>query len=155
MTLTVRRAVPADISALAQLRWSWRVDEAGEQPVGTREDYLDSLREWWTTHPHHVAVLAEEPDAEGAVGMAWLAVGDRVPSPAGVRRRSAWLQSVYERPAHRDCGTGRKLLALVAEIASAENCAYVAVHPSPRSTSLYERCGYAISEGLRELRLDR
>ncbi|MGI8722666.1 MAG: GNAT family N-acetyltransferase [Geodermatophilaceae bacterium] len=155
MTLTVRRAVPADSSALAALRWTWRVHEAGEQPVGTREEFLDSMREWWTVHPDHVAVLAEEAEAGRVVGMAWLALGDRVPSPAGVRRRSAWLQSVYIRPDLRGGGIGSGLLARVAEIARTEDCAYVAVHPSPRSTSLYERCGYALSEDLRELRLDR
>jgi len=131
MMLTVRRAAPADSSALAALRWTWGVDEAGEQPVGTREDFLDSLRQWWTTHPDHVAV-AEQAQAGRAVGMAWLALGDRVPSPAGVRRRSAWLQSVYVRPDLRGRGIGSGLLARVAEIARTEECAYVAVHPSLR-----------------------
>ena len=155
MSVAVRRAETADVAALASLRWTWRVEEVGEQPAGSAEQYLDSMREWWTTHPDHAAVLAEESDAGTGVGMAWLAMVDRVPSPTGVRRRSAWLRSVYVRPEFRDRGIGAKMLALVAEIARTENCAYVAVHPSPRSTSLYQRCGYTPSEGLRELRLDR
>lgn len=154
MTLTVRRAVRADSAALAALRWTWRVDEAGEQPVGTRKEFLELMREWCAVHPDHVVVLAEEAEAGSVVGMAWLALGDRVPSPGGVRRRSVWLQSVYVRPDLRGGGIGSGLLARVAEIARTEDCAYVAVHPSLRSAALYERCGYALSEGLRELRLD-
>ncbi|MBA3367518.1 MAG: GNAT family N-acetyltransferase [Geodermatophilaceae bacterium] len=155
MSVAVRRAGGQDVAALASLRWTWRVDEMGEQPSGTREEYLDFLGQWWATHPDHVAVLAEQADDGDAVGMAWLAMGDRVPSPAGVRPRSAWVQSVYVRPDHRARGVGSELLALVAKIARTEKCSYLAVHPSSRSISLYKRCGYAMSEGLLELRLDR
>ena len=100
MSVTVRRAGVEDITALASLRWTRRVDEMDEQPWGSRAEYLDSMRQWWATHP-----------------------------------------------------TG--MLGFVAELARTENCGYLAVHPSPRSTSFYERCGYATSEGLLELRLDR
>ncbi len=154
MSVTVRKASAEDITALAGLRWTWRVDELGERPAGNHEQFLDAMRVWWATHPDHVAVLAHQGDEVSAVGMAWLAVGDRVPSPAGPRPRSAWVQSVYVRPDRRDRGIGRGMLALVAEIGRTENCAYLAVHPSPRSTSLYERCGYVMYQGLLELRLD-
>lgn len=154
MSVTVRRAGPEDVAALASLRWGWRVDEAGEEPAGTAAQYLQTMSDWWASHPGHVAVLAQPNDAPEAVGMAWLAMGDRVPSPAGLRPRSAWVQSVYVRPDHRDRGIGRGMLGFVADVARTENCAYLAVHPSPRSTSLYERCGYASSDGLLELRLD-
>ncbi|MDQ3716407.1 MAG: GNAT family N-acetyltransferase [Actinomycetota bacterium] len=130
------------------------MNEAGEEPAGTAEEYIQTMSDWWASHPGHVAVLGQPSDALEAVGMAWLAMGDRVPSPAGLRTRSAWVQSVYVRPGHRDRGIGRELLALVAEIARTEKCAYLAVHPSPGSTSLYERCGYAMYQGLLELRLD-
>ena len=154
MTVAVRRAGVADIAALANLRWTWRVDEGGEQPACTPEEYLDTIREWWVAHPDHVAVLAQDSDAGTAAGMAWLALGDRVPGPAGARARSAWLQSVYVCPDRRGRGSGAQILGFVDQVARTEGCAFVAVHPSPASASLYARAGYALSPGLLELRLD-
>lgn len=151
----VRSAAAADAERLAALRWAWRVDERGESGLAW-PDFAAGFARWWGAHPDHLAWLAA-PDGEpsGAVGMCWLAVGDRVPGPEVWERRNGWLQSVYVRPAYRDRGVGAALVVAASEAARRLGLDYVAVHPSERSFPLYRRAGYAPAPGVLELRLGR
>jgi GNAT superfamily N-acetyltransferase len=149
----VRRATVDDAHALARLRWTWRVDERGEQ-AASFEEFADRFRSWMIDHAEaHIAFVAENPGA--AVGMAWLAVVTRVPGPEIWRRRAGLVQSVYVLPAFRDAGVGEQLVRAVSRQARDLSLDYLMVHPSERSFSLYRRVGFAESAGVLELSLSR
>jgi GNAT superfamily N-acetyltransferase len=121
------------------LRWIWRAVERGEQgnPDRFRDDFADWMAERQRTH---LPFLVE---VEGhAVGMAWLAVIERVPGPEKWTRLSGFLQSVYVTPERRDDGLGSLLVEALIDGATGEGLEYLSVHPSPRSFPFYRRLGF-------------
>lgn len=137
---TVRAATTADGVEQARLRWDWRLTE-GERPPSTLDAFTADFVTWLDghrdSHPGFVAVV----DAT-VVGIAFLAIVERVPGPGVWERRSGYVQSVYVDPAHRGAGLGRALTDAVVNEARARGLQYVSVHPSKRSLPMYQRAGF-------------
>jgi GNAT superfamily N-acetyltransferase len=149
----VRRATVDDALAVAQLRWTWRVDERGEQ-AASPDEFADRFRSWMFDHADtHFAFVAEDQGA--AIGMAWLAVVTRVPGPGVWLRQAGMVQSVYVLPHHRGRQVGEQLVRAAIAQARELSLDYLMVHPSERSFSLYRRVGFAESAGVLELSLSR
>jgi GNAT superfamily N-acetyltransferase len=134
-----RRAGPSDVDALVGLRWTWRAVERGEEGDldRFRADFAVWVRE---RRSSHVPFLVEV-DGD-AVGMAWLAILERVPGPEKWTRLSGFLQSVYVVSEHRNGGLGSLLIEALIEGARREGLEYLSVHPSPRSFPFYRRLGF-------------
>lgn len=88
----------------------------------------------------HVPFLVEEDGS--AVGMAWLAILERIPGPETWMRLSGFLQSVYVTPECRNGGLGSLLIGALVDGAREEGVEYLSVHPSPRSFPFYRRVGF-------------
>jgi GNAT superfamily N-acetyltransferase len=149
----VRRAdgaSPPDAAALAHLRYEWRATERGEQGLD-RQAFTSEVTAWMADHrdTHHpfLAMRGVEP-----VGMAWLALVERIPSPAHFSRRSAYVQSVYVVPPVRGAGVGTALMGALLDLARELDLEYVAVHPSDRAFPLYRRLGFEDAPRVLELR---
>lgn len=147
----VRAATPVDRDAVARLRWRWSVDENGATPQMAHDEYLASARAWFdaheTSHRGFVAVLDG-----GIVGIAWVALTPRFPTPQSTERVTADLQSVYVEPAHRGRGIGGRLIRAALEQAARSGAERMVVHSSPSAIRLYERAGF--SSGSRLLDID-
>jgi len=137
---TVRRATAADVADQARLRWEWRLGE-GEVPPSTLEAFTADFGAWLHAHAASHPGFVAEVDGE-AVGIAFLAVVERVPGPGVWDRRSGFVQSVYVEPARRGQGLGRALVDAVVDEARTRGLQYLSVHPSERSFPLYERAGF-------------
>jgi len=153
MTGSVRLASPdspADVTALATLRFRWRHDEGGES--GDLATFAPAFGAWWQAHAFsHLALLAE---AEGEpVGMAWLGVLERVPGPERFRRTAGMIQSVYVHPGSRGRGIGAALVEGAIATARERGLDYLGVHPSERSYPVYERAGFGRTSSVLELGL--
>jgi ribosomal protein S18 acetylase RimI-like enzyme len=139
----VRAATGDDAGALARLRFQWRSverTERGDDPQG----FERAFTEWMHEHEHtHLAFLAVRDTI--AIGMAWLAVVDRIPGPEHFTRRSGYLQSVYVVPEARDHGVGARLVRHVIEHARALGLAYLDVRSTERAISLYRSLGFGDS----------
>ena len=142
----IRAATDDDLTAVARLRWRW-VAEKDDQPNMPREEFEQIFFAWAKEHAgsHSCTVLV----CEGAViGMAWLAVLPRVPSPRAPERYSGDVQCVYVVPEHRNGGLGARLLAAVLDRAAEHGVERVTVHSSPDAVSAYTRAGFASSTRL-------
>lgn len=136
----VRPATPADVRDQARLRWQWRLAE-GERPTISQEAFTDEFGRWLASHAEtHRGFVAEVGDV--VVGIAFLAIIERVPGPEVWNRRSGYVQSLYVDPDHRGGGLGRALTDAVVFAARDGDLQYLSVHPSERSRSLYERAGF-------------
>lgn len=149
--VTVRAARPEDLPAVAALRWSWVADEQGDPDVVPRDAFVTELVRWAHEHRDSHRCLVAERDGE-LVGMAWLAITARVPSPRSLDRRTCDLQSVYVLPAHRSDGVGHALVEAAAAEAAALGAERIVVHSSERAVSLYDRAGFSSSPLLRDRR---
>lgn len=132
-----------DAPALAGLRRQWLLERGH---VGDdQERFVAAFAEWFAsnaaTHHAYLAIVDGAP-----VGMAWLAVLDRVPTPARPRRRSGDVQSVYVVPELRNAGVGAALLTAVLADARRLGLEHVTVHSSERAVALYQRTGFGTGE---------
>ncbi|MFI7606659.1 GNAT family N-acetyltransferase [Micromonospora sp. NPDC049366] len=143
--IQIRRATETDLPAAAELRWQWLL-ELDQRPQGSREDYIAYLTEWARSAPGHECFLAARGDA--VIGMAWLAITDRVPSAAAFDRRSGDLQSVYVLAAERHHGVGGQLVHAVATRAAELGLEHLTVHARALAIDLYQRHGFAMQPQL-------
>ena len=146
----IRLASVADVADLAELRYQWRSREGGER--GLDESSFESALSAWmedrrATHVPFLALNDGRP-----IGMAWLALVDRVPGPEHFIRRSAYVQSVYVVAGMRSKGIGTALMTVLLDHARTLDLDYVAVHPTERSFTLYRRLGFSDTNRVLELR---
>jgi GNAT superfamily N-acetyltransferase len=148
----IRRASIDDTAHLARLRWLWRTSERGEYGLSEPE-FETAFTRWWSGHQSgHTAFIAER--AGHPVGMAWLAIFDRIPHPGRLDRRAGNVQSVFVLEEHRNRGIGGALVEAVIAEAHARGLGYLIVHPSERSYPLYERFGFRETNRILHLDLD-
>ena len=141
--MVVRDAEAFETEAIAGLRWRWIVDRGGV-PVVSREDFVASMVAFAVANEdtHHRVVALRD----GAiVGMGWLAVLPRVPSPRAVDRASGDVQCVYVVPEERNSQIGSAIMAAILDKARALNLEHVTVHSSSAAIHLYERAGFTVS----------
>ena len=150
-TTNVRRAELEDAPNLARLRWLWRTSERGERGLSEPE-FETAFADWWSGHQSsHMAFIAES--AGRAVGMAWLAIFDRVPHPRRLDRQAGSVQSVFVLEEHRNRGIGGALIEAVIAEAHSRGVGYLIVHPSERAYPLYTRLGFAETDSILHLDL--
>jgi GNAT superfamily N-acetyltransferase len=147
----IRPAAVDDARALAGLRWTWRAVEMGERGM-SEEAFISAFTAWYTDHlEDHQAFIAEVDGR--AVGMACLAIFDRVPGPLRFVRLAGLVQSVYVIAEVRDQGVGRVLVEAVIAEARDRKLDFLIVHPSERAFPLYRRLGFAVTDTLLHLQL--
>ena len=138
----VRAGEPSDAAEVARLRWEWRVGE-GETPPGSFDDFAADFSAWTSDHAAtHLSFVAGAGPGDALVGMAWLALVERVPGPEVWLRRSAFLQSVYVDPAARGAGIGLALVEASVDEARSRQVHYVTVNPTAASVPVYRRAGF-------------
>lgn len=137
----IRLAEDHELTAVAELRWRW-VAENKRPLVTTPEEFARWFVQWAQENKtSHRCMVAVRDDA--VLGMAWLAIGPRVPSPSRLERASGDVQSVYVQPEYRATGLGGRLIDAVLTLAGDLGLERVTVHSSERAVSMYTRHGFA------------
>ncbi|WP_117215506.1 GNAT family N-acetyltransferase [Allorhizocola rhizosphaerae] len=150
-TVSVRPMRPGELPVVAGLRWQFTQEFDG--PIGyKKEEFLHHFVEWAQRNhgTHHCMVLLR---GDLIIGVAWLAITPRVPSPSSVNRRSGDLQSVYVVPAERNAGLGSLLIEAILNLARELGLERVTVHSSERAVCAYARQGFSDSPQLRHIKL--
>jgi GNAT superfamily N-acetyltransferase len=140
--LEVRPARDDELGDVAALRWHW----VHGQPYGGAslpglDDYVTAAVAWARARSDsHVAFVARSSGR--AIGMAWLALLERVPAPDRMQRLNGDLQSCYVLREFRGGGVGSRLVGAVLLEARRRGCEHVTVHASRLSVPMYERSGF-------------
>lgn len=134
------------MTTVAELRWQWALEQA-EQPTSSREEYNSTVAAFFAQNAatHH-CLFAVRDDA--VVGMAWLAVLPRIPSPGAQQRVCGDLQSVYVIASERSAGIGAVMVAAILKRAAALGLEHVTVHSSPDAVRMYARNGFGMTPRL-------
>ncbi|QRP49797.1 GNAT family N-acetyltransferase [Amycolatopsis sp. FDAARGOS 1241] len=142
----IRPARPVELEAVAGLRWRWVAERDG-LPEEERAGFVDAFAAWahdnTATHRCLVAVRTGT-----VLGMGFLAITPRAPTPAAVARSSGDLQCVYVVPEGRRDGLGGRLIDALLRLAAELGLERVTVHSSARAVPAYERHGFAMSPKL-------
>lgn len=144
--VSIRPARPDELAAVAELRWRW-AREVDRAPVVTRPEFVRQFVTWAQRNrdTHHCTVLVRD---DTPIGMAWLAIGRRVPNPGALDRMSGDVQCVYVAPEERGAGLGGLLIEAVLARARELGVERVTVHSSERAVSTYHRHGFVVSPRL-------
>lgn len=147
----VRPAAADDFPAVARLRWWW-LRETGERVAGSGEDFVEHFTAWARRNStsHRCLVLVRD---DTVIGMGWLALVQRVPTPLVPERLSGDVQCVYVVPGERDAGLGGQLIDALLELARELGLERVTVHSSFRAISAYCRRGFGTSPRLLQTHL--
>jgi GNAT superfamily N-acetyltransferase len=140
--VVIRASRPADLPAVADLRWRWSVDEGGATPAVSAAEFRDAMTAFAAVHPEtHRCVVAER---DGVVlGMGWLALSERPPTPDRPGRRvTGDVQSVYVHPDLRGRGVAGRLVSALLDLADAAGVERTSVHSSVDGETLYRRLGF-------------
>ncbi|WP_030158761.1 GNAT family N-acetyltransferase [Glycomyces sp. NRRL B-16210] len=156
MDVAIRPARSEEFEAVAGLRWRWEVEE-GEPPQVDEERFTAHFADWARRHAdsHRCTVAVRGDDAAGkkVIGMAWMAVLPRVPTPLSLDRFGGDLQSVYLVPEERAGGIGGRMVAAALADARELGLSKVTVQAGTRSIPFYARNGFAASPKLLEVEL--
>lgn len=146
-----RAATADDIHAVAELRWQWLI-ENGDEPATAREDFVRQFAQWARDNAaaHHCTVVVRD---DVVIGMAWLAIVARVPTPHALNRTSGDLQCVYVTPEERNVDVGSRLITAMLDFANELSLERVTVHSSPRAIPAYTRNGFTGSDRLLQARI--
>jgi GNAT superfamily N-acetyltransferase len=164
----VRPVEPGELAAVAGLRWQWIVENDGAAPRGAERDAFVRHFVTWAQQnasSHRCMVLVNSDVGGdiggvlggdlGIIGMAWLAVVHRVPTPHALHRASGDLQCVYVVPEARDAGLGGRLITETLARAKDLGLERVTVHSSPRAVGAYARHGFENSPRLLQAHVTR
>ena len=145
--LVIRTAEERDIDDVAALRRVWAPPADPDQPAA---EFAAFLSDWMTAHRDDILCKIAVLDGR-LIGMAWLALYERVPNPDDRNRRTGDLQSVFVLPEHRGRGIGTQLVSAVCRAADELGIRSVTVWSSAAASALYSRLGFA----RRDLLLER
>ncbi len=151
--ITIRRAERSDLEAVGGLRWQWMAENGDTPTTIQRPDFIRHFVTWAAENSasHRCMVLIRDSEV---IGMAWLAVVQRVPTPRSLHRASGDLQCVYVTPDARDSGLGGRLIAETLAAAKSLGLERVTVHSSPRAIPAYARRGFENSPRLLHARME-
>ncbi|MGV9454917.1 GNAT family N-acetyltransferase [Streptomyces sp. NPDC003635] len=149
--IVIRPAEPSDLEAVAELRWRWMAENGDTPTTIERPDFVRHFVAWAADNSasHRCTVLVRD---SVVIGMAWLAVVHRVPTPRSPHRASGDLQCVYVVPEARDTGLGGRLIDRTLAAATSLGLERVTVHSSPRAIPAYARRGFENSPRLMQAR---
>ena len=146
MSIETREATDDDLPALARLRWECHTER---HPADERDfdAYRLGFAQWWSAQQGRCrAVVAV--DGSHVVGMGFIALVDRVPSPGSLDRHHGDIQSMYVIPTHRNDGVGSKIVQGLLNLGRDAGCERIEVHSGRRAVTFYERSGFEHSHQL-------
>ena len=147
--ITIRNATESDIAdILAMVRELAVFENLETSLVASESDYRDSL---FGESPAAEAIVAACPD--GLVGYAiFFSTFSTFLGKAGI-----WLEDIFVRESHRNCGVGRQLLTAVAKIASERNAGrfeWCVLDWNQNAIDFYKRCGANVLDDWRIVRCE-
>ncbi|MFD6161999.1 GNAT family N-acetyltransferase [Nocardia sp. NPDC060256] len=145
-TTMIHPAQDDDLVGVAQLRWQWFQEVRGT-PAATQEEFIQSFVAWAQANrsSHRCLVLVEDGTV---IGMAWLAIYQRVPTVGTPQRLSGDVQSMYVVPDRRDSGLGSQLIDAVVTLADQLGLKPLTVNSSTKAINAYMRRGFVTSPEL-------
>jgi GNAT superfamily N-acetyltransferase len=141
-SLRIRRALPADADALAQLRYAFRL----ERRPATESEEAFTLRcsKWMRPRlrgdSRWTAWLAERENR--LIGQVWIQLVEKLPNPGPESELHAYLSNFFVIPRERNSGAGTRLLDAAVGHCRSVGVDTVFLWPTERSVALYRRTGF-------------
>ena len=149
----IRLARPGDSSALADLRYRFRIETV--PATETKSRFLRRCIPWMRKRfrsgscPWRCWVL---DDGKQLLGHICVQLFEKIPNPVNEPELHAYVTNFYVVPEMRSHGLGKRLLNQALSWCRARGTDAVILWATPGSKSLYHRCGFVESTDVFELR---
>ena len=145
--MNYRLATETDLPALAEMRWTWRAEEAEEddpQPVVNKGEFLDVCTTFLKQGLADGSWVYWVAEAEGElVSQIFVRRVRKVPKPDRLHDEYGYVTNVYTGPSYRNQGIGSELMRHVLAWAKAQDLEFLVVWPGEESIRFYKRAGFA------------
>ncbi|WP_405674941.1 GNAT family N-acetyltransferase [Streptomyces sp. NBC_01511] len=140
--VVIRRAESDDATALAAMRWRFKVEDGGDEVPRNEEEFTAECEQWLRSRmvgPWRawVAEVGGRP-----CGHVFVCLVEKVPSPYPGSDALGYVTNFYVAPEQRNRGLGKALLDEATGYARVRGLDTLIVWPSERSAPLYRRCGF-------------
>jgi GNAT superfamily N-acetyltransferase len=146
-----RIATEADLDALAQMRWDFRLEEAPGATVhdqaSRKEACTTFLRQGLIEQRWTYWVAQEKTQLVSHISIQRI---PKVPKPNWLDDALGYVTNVYTRPAYRGKRIGTQLMNHVLQWAREQDLESLIVWPSEMSVGFYERAGFRGSTDMLE-----
>ncbi len=147
----VRRAGPADASAMAELRYAFRTELA--PPAESEHGFVERATGWLADRLQRGSWAGWLAcDQEMPVGLVLVHLVEKVPNPVAEPESLGYVTSLYVLPRCRGRGVGEDLLRTAVRACREAGVDTVVLWPSERSVPLYRRHGFRRKGDVMELR---
>lgn len=150
--LIVRTATPADVSALARLRYEFRTALAA--PNEDAAIFIERCERWMAQRlaaGEAWRCWVAENGGE-VVGTVWLHTAEKMPNPVDESEAYGYITNFFVREDVRGNGIGAALLTAALHESEAQQLRAVILWSTPRSRALYRRLGFDVRDNLLERR---
>jgi GNAT superfamily N-acetyltransferase len=138
--IVTRRAVKADLAAIADLRWCLKKEVSPELSESLREGFVADFMDWSSGVRAEIVHWVAERSGT-LVGTMSVIIVEKLPSPMR-RDRYGYLTSCFVKEDARNRGLGSRLLAAVKSWPESEGLEMLVVWPSDRAYPFYEEAGF-------------
>ncbi|MCL2051057.1 MAG: GNAT family N-acetyltransferase [Lachnospiraceae bacterium] len=149
-----RLAVINDVPVLVELRKKQLIDE-GLPSVSYIDTDIDvQLTDYFTSTIGDGSFISWVMENDGEIiatsGLCFYSLPPNFSNPAG---RTAYVTNIYTKPEYRRKGIAAELLNMVIDEANSRGYKVIRLHTSEYGKSIYERAGFADTDGYMALRL--
>ncbi|HEV8447975.1 MAG TPA: GNAT family N-acetyltransferase [Gemmatimonadaceae bacterium] len=152
-TVQIRRALPRDADALAQLRYAFRLER--RPATESRDAFAARCSNWMRPRlrgDSRWTVWLAERDGT-IVGNLWVQIVEKIPNPGPESELHAYISNFFIVPEARNSGLGTRILSAAVAHCKAHGVDTVFLWPSERSVPLYSRTGFEVASDLLVLEL--
>lgn len=142
-TVTVRRAAPADIPTLVELRLALFRDLGSVARTDEAPALAEAIRTYMDRNMasgRYLVWVAEADDA--IIATASVVLLEKMPSAHNPSGMEAYVMSVYTTPAYRRLGAGEAVMRAILAFTQEQGISRVSLHASDHGRPLYERLGF-------------
>ncbi len=143
ITIKYRIATEDDVTALAKMRWDFRLEENPATPKYDQATFVDACSEFLRQGLQNQQWTYWVAEQDGLlVAHIFIQRIAKVPKPNRLADAFGYVTNVYTCPAFRNQGIGSQLMKQVIQWSLVQDLENLVVWPSERSVPYYQRAGF-------------
>jgi GNAT superfamily N-acetyltransferase len=144
-----------DAPALAELRWEFRLAEAGGQATYSHAEFVRVCTDYFSLAIQRGEWTCWVAEEDGhLVSSTCVYTIRKIPHPNNLTPTFAYVSNVYTCPEFRNRGVGSELMRHVIAWGKAQGFEDLTLWPSERSVPFYERAGFTPDSAVLTLRFE-
>lgn len=140
--ITYRKAKPADIPVLIELRLAYMHETHQDLDVAVFDKIAEQSKGYFQEHLRRDCVVYLAEDNDKAVGCVFFLLINKPASPLFITGKTGTLMNVYTLPEYRRMGIAEKLVSMTIEDGKAWDLSYIELRATECGYPLYKKLDF-------------